>query len=642
MAERTSFTSTVLIIRPTTARLGGHVVVMPFLKKLTESTYRSGAWDTVTSAGIVAPAWSGTQAADSGVAGNPNGTYAYYVTFYDSARDLEGDESAQSNSVSVSSKKITLDLTTITNEASDSSFDKIRIYRNQNGGSTYYRVATVDKTDASYTDDSSDATISAADTLELDNTPPSGSTFGHCLAHKSRVFLYGSYSPTGQTAYSDAITYSKVNEPQAYPSVNLVLVEPGMYGWLRSVRPAGDALLCYKDFAIYRWTWDDDPSFLAGGVGRVVNNVRGTVNERTVVNVQGTHYSLDTFGIFRTRDGINIEILDRQLTRYWNRINWSVRDKFHGAASDKALSFFVALDEDTECRWRFTLDLTVLQARGEIRWYAHKYDFGIRDSASVVIGSSSAATTFDTHGVNAIAILTDTGYFAYLDAGFRDLVDPFVSATGTVTSSSTSSVTDSAGSFTRSNELSETVSPKGAYLRFLTLPNADKPTSEAWSQAYRITAATATQITVTPNFPAAPPTGATFVIGAIPEAYLKTPPTSFGDIKAVKTLDGVTLEHAQAGHGFTIGVGYSLDRREPEEVVAAKTESAVTATAGASEYTVEIGGAYGSSGRRGIVEVPTPDRSFRTAQIILNGTGVDKPAIIDGMSLDVGGGLGGG
>ena len=121
-------------------RLVGVCVSTPYMKAITESTYQSGSFDTINNAGIVAP---DNAVSVSTTTGSLTGTYSYYVQFWDNNRSVAGSESAQSSSVSPSGQGVSIDLTTITNESANSRVTHIDIYRNQNGGSTYYFVTRV-------------------------------------------------------------------------------------------------------------------------------------------------------------------------------------------------------------------------------------------------------------------------------------------------------------------------------------------------------------------------------------------------------------------------------------------------------------------------------------------------------------------
>ena len=111
-------------------------------------------------------------ALDSGVAGNPNGTYKYKVTFYTSSYEVSFD--TPSNTITVSSSKISLSMIPIAPDSYGEE-DTVgrKVYRTTTGGSTYYLLTTIaDNTTTTYTDDTADGSLGAA--LSPDDTyaPP--------------------------------------------------------------------------------------------------------------------------------------------------------------------------------------------------------------------------------------------------------------------------------------------------------------------------------------------------------------------------------------------------------------------------------------------------------------------------------------
>lgn len=616
-------------------RLARVCMVTPYMKSITESTVSSGTFDTFNTAGIPAP-----DAAPSGalIAGGLTGAYAYYIQFWDNNRSVAGSESAQSATVNPAGQGIRV-TNNATNNAANSRVTHWDIYRNTNGGSTYYFVARVVIGTTTYDDTTADATLLGNDSIELDNDPPAADTYGLCLAHKNYMFLAGPYNGIGGTDYDDDFTWSKLGNPDAYPSVNRSKIERGKYGHIRAMAPIGDTLVFYKDSAIYELHFDTNPSGVTGdGFGKTVNAERGALNMRCVVNVQGTHYVMDRKGIYQFRGGTDMNRLSLPLDTYWKRINWDEQEKFSGVCDEDRVVWFVALDRDTECRYAFVLDMNSLYTGRDPRWYIYKFDAGIRDACRLLFGNGATVAQFGMEWKRVAAIITEYGYTGYLAAGYRDFVAPQLTAAGSVTSSTTSTVTDTGATFTRTNDASQTESVVGAYLRFVTWPSADKPGSADWSQAYRITTVnSATQVTVSPSFPSAPPAGAAYVIGAIPDARLKTPLFSFGRPDKGKRAKGAMIEFQPGGPSYTVGLEVELDRRGA--VVAAETTSETyhASTASKRQISLPLGGAIAgtAAGRQGAYNAPLPDRGFRYMQLVLDGTGVDKPAIINAVVIEV-------
>lgn len=111
--------------------------------------------------GIVIPANAPTLT-DSGTAGNPNGTYTYYITFVRKENSTRIRESSSyvvgdAPSITVSSKQINLSNIPI---SSDPQVNCRRIYRNANSGTAFYKVADIDNNTAtSYTDNIADSSL---------------------------------------------------------------------------------------------------------------------------------------------------------------------------------------------------------------------------------------------------------------------------------------------------------------------------------------------------------------------------------------------------------------------------------------------------------------------------------------------------
>ena len=618
-------------------RLANEIIVMPYARSLTETTLRDGEFDVVNLAGIPTPD-VGPAPSNVGGTGTTGTGYNWYITFYDQTRDREGVGIINTGG-SVNITDDTYRLTRAdTNSAANSTVTHWRVYRNLSpSGSVYYRVATIAIGTTTYDDSSTDATISANDTYETDNTAPSVNTYGLCRALKSRMFLAGPYDWDGGTAYDHSFTWSKSNEPWAYPSVNETKIEPGRYGIIRALEPSGDRMIFYKDSAIYELHFNTNPSGITGdGFGKTVNTERGALNQRCVVNVQGTHYVLDTKGIYVFSGGTTVVDISARLKSYMARINWASRERFTGVATENAVRFFVALDTDTECRYAFVLDLTAQRAGRGSRWYVESYDVGIRDACRFNFATQATAAMWGLTNQPTAIVITEYGFVAALDMGFRDLVDPQLTGSGTATSGTTTTLTDTGATFTRTNEGGLTCNVVGAYVRITPSTAADRTVSTSYGDnAYRVTACTATQITFTPAVPTAISAGATYVIGGVPSAIYKMPLMGFGIPQARKKADKASIEFEPGGHNFTIGFGVSKDRRGPDDTGTTITESAYTGAAGATLRTVDMGGEYEDDSRVGFTEMPMGERAFNYAQPFLDASGIDKPAIISSITVSV-------
>jgi len=135
---------------------------------------------------------AGPTAADSGVAGNPNGTYRYKVTL-NTAQGNTGWYANLSNSITVTSKKINL---TGIPTGTTGVVTSRSIYRNANGLGVYKFVATInDNTTTTYQDNTADASLGGAigafnTTGGKFSTGPSGTTDVMWL-HQAGVVVSG-------------------------------------------------------------------------------------------------------------------------------------------------------------------------------------------------------------------------------------------------------------------------------------------------------------------------------------------------------------------------------------------------------------------------------------------------------------------
>ena len=126
--------------------------------------------------GVSVPATAAT--ATEGEAGSLTGDYYYRVT-YRNAQGFESNASEASSMVSPLAEKV--ELTDIP-RSSDVQVTQRRIYRTQDGGTTYKRLTTIDNNyETSYTDQAADSALGS--TLHTDQDVPV--TFSEIHSHKS-------------------------------------------------------------------------------------------------------------------------------------------------------------------------------------------------------------------------------------------------------------------------------------------------------------------------------------------------------------------------------------------------------------------------------------------------------------------------
>jgi hypothetical protein len=628
-----SIATTVPVCKQTGARVSDVIHVLNANVAITETTLRSGTFNVVNAGGILVP--NAAPGASLGAAGNVDGTVDYAVTLYDSTRDVEGNPSSTVQIVATNDQ-VQIDLTPITNEATNTRVTHFRIYRTLGAGSTgvFYFLAQVTIATTGYTDNSADATISANDSLLTDNDAPVIDTYGTVKAHKSYLWRIGGYNPLGGTAYDHRAAWGKVGNGDVIPALNIVDITPGMHGRLVGAEDCGDALIFYKEFGIFELHYDSNPSGVFGdGFGKMMNSQRGALNQRCIVNVQGTHFVMDASGVYVNAGGTAQREISRPLDAYWKRINWNAHPWFWGSCDEMAIYFAVALDDDTLPRHVFVFDLSVYHAGQPGVWTVYEYDQALVDGARQRFGWSGAAAMYGMHGATVVEVITEYGHTGYLRAGYRDMVDPLLTATGTVGSSaSTTTFVASSGTFTRTNDNSDTSDVRGAMVYFK-LQDADMPVS-GWTRPFRVTAVSGTTITFDPAAPTTIPAGTQFVIGRIPNARIATPVMGGDTPWASKRNARVALEFLPCGMPVSVRLYNSLDRK-------AALPAGFTSDAGAIEHTqydqgvvVQMGGALLDGGRIGVLATPPAGQGWRTLQVILEASDVDCPAAIDGIFVD--------
>ena len=156
--------------------------------------------------GITAPT-AGPSTADSGIAGNPNGTYSYYVTFV-STLGGESGPSPASSSVTVVSHSINLTAIPV---STDPQVTKRNIYRTGGTVSAISLIATLaDNVTTTLTDNVADVNVGAAIQSTTYAPPPNLEWIA--------VAPYGSlFGGVGANVY-----YCQPELPQAWPATNMI------------------------------------------------------------------------------------------------------------------------------------------------------------------------------------------------------------------------------------------------------------------------------------------------------------------------------------------------------------------------------------------------------------------------------------
>lgn len=110
----------------------------------------------------------------SGAAGTPNGTYQYFVTFFNSTTGHESNPHTTPAVITVSSARI--EMTSIP-VSSDAQVDQRRVYRTTTGGAIFFLLTTIaDNTTTVFSDNTADSALSTSE-VPQDNDPPNKFVF---------------------------------------------------------------------------------------------------------------------------------------------------------------------------------------------------------------------------------------------------------------------------------------------------------------------------------------------------------------------------------------------------------------------------------------------------------------------------------
>lgn len=622
MTTTAAFSAGTLITRQFVAQMAGIALVMPACKNIFSST--PNAFDEVTDAGLPVPDAAPTTALSStGITGTD---LAYYITSYDERTDTRSNPSAQSASLSPSNQGILLTFAD-TNLIANRRVTHREIWRNTTGSSIYHFVARVAVATPTYLDQATDATISANDAMELDNDAPVANSYGFAHVDRNFMILGTPYNTVGGTDYDDKVLHSKVGNPDAYRPINLTTYLKGRKGPIRAITSSGGSVLLAKDVAQVEWGYDLNPHLIYGDGNSVERSIiRGCINQRTLANIEGLVFFMDREGIYLYTGGTRFLRLSTKLEKAWQRINWSVKERFSATWDDDFVYFVVALDNDEECHWALAFDLHAFWAQQEPRWYPFYYDFDIRDTFRWNTGGGTAADYYGIPHRTLACFMTKSGHAFAFNCGYRDGVSYNLTAEATLTGAQTTTVlTASAGVFSATNGNGDTVNAAGCYVRFV-----DNPSLPG---AYLIASCTATTLTLDSALPVAPTAGDEIVIGAI-DYELETPKTSFGTPHLRKPGAIAHFEFEPRAVNHDVRAEFECDGFAPQNNAETRPETEYTATEDKPYIELHMGGDYTTAGgRQGAVTVPVGTRGFAYLKARLKALGVDMPAQFNALAL---------
>jgi len=430
---------------------------------------------TVTSFGITRPT-VGAMAGAVGAAGSPNGTYELRVTYYNSATGHESSASDTATAtVTATSDKI--DVTAVP-VSSDAQVTHRYIYvRNTATMSVFYRAGTIaDNTSTTITLDFTDASLitQAPDTAENDPPP---ATIRYLERHQSRLFA----------ADDTKLYYSKIEKPEAFDPESYEPINPNDGQRITGIIAAFECLIIFKTKSVYG---------LFGEPGnwelRILVPDTGCESFRTIVAAEGALYWLSSTGLIRMASLGQVEALGQIfLARTFSPDSLNIAYFGGACATVDSINAQILVSVPEVLQTRNTRIIPFNYHVG--RFCSSKWDPFDVASMAVIDDETSIRPWVYFGGYEGQVFKFGTGYL--------DGVDEDTTYEGTLTSSgSTTTFSDSTATFdtTGGGLVERTVIFIG-------------PVNETVRR--RITANTATQLTITPAALTVT-TGWTYVIGS--------------------------------------------------------------------------------------------------------------------------------
>lgn len=491
----------------------------------------------------------GTMSGAAGAAGTPNGTYELRVSFGNS---VTGHESSNSDTASAT-VTVTNDRIDVSNipVSADAQVDQRFIHvRNTATMTQFYRAATIaNNTDTTATLEFDDADLItlAPDTAENDPPP----TLHTCEWHNSRMFGAGPDDPT-------KLVYSKLGKPEAFDPDAYELVNPIDGQSIVATHASHGVLVVFKTNSVWLLIGDDPASWEL----RVLSNETGCSSKQGIVTVRGRTYWWSEQGM-ASWDGVSA------------RIELAAQELLQPSVDDEALNFtylgnVVAAVDISNRRVMFAVPGT-----GETRntliipysFILERFEAEYWDPLDI----ASIATIDDGLGNPTVYIGGYTGQIFKWWDGFNDGV-PSGTVTGTVTSATSTTLVDSTAAFVTTGG-----SLIGRYAY------AIDSTSRV-VQRRRITANTATELTITPAWTYTPNTTYTYVVGGINFSW-DTNAEDFTAPFASKRLRKIFIQVSVDNNDTTIYVDLIRD-----QAATVSTTRSFTVDSGGAIYGVSIYG----------------------------------------------------
>lgn len=382
---------------------------------------------TAQNFGIVRPT-IGTATANSGVAGNFNGTYEVAFTFANSVSGHESSRSDPTAEVVASFTKI--DLTNIPT-SSDSQVDTVYIYvRNVDTQDRFYRVTSITEgtTTASIdlTPGTSDVDLITIGPDTQENDPPPA-TIKFLAAHKNRLFA----------ADEGHLYWSKTGQPEAFSPNAEDDVNNNDGQRIRGIASLpGGLLLIFKEDSYYVLEGDTPEVWSISRIGPAV----GCLSHRSIkVGIDGVYWWAEqgavklNFGSLAAPELIGANRISAVISR--RAMNHAERDRIVTEVDLSGQRVLFSIPEARETR---NTKIIVWSSRLSC-WESDKWD--AVDAASLFAANDADSQPF-------VMVGGYSGQVFKLGSGKRDGV-PSGTTTGTFTATDTSmsTITDGAALF---------------------------------------------------------------------------------------------------------------------------------------------------------------------------------------------------
>lgn len=226
-------------VRVATAQYENHM----FIGNGSVTPYKWNGTD-FTRHGVYAP--TTTAAVGSAGAGNLSGDYRWKVTFLNSQL-VESDVGPVTGTFTVTASGGQVSLTCLPTAPQSWGVAGRRIYRTNAGGSTYFRVTTInDNTTTTYTDNIASASVGVS--APTDNGVPPN--YNAIIYHANRVFMNDAANP-------NYVWYSEIASPYTVASTNFDLFGDNSFDLVKGFAVFDNSLVVFCETSIWIWYMQD-------------------------------------------------------------------------------------------------------------------------------------------------------------------------------------------------------------------------------------------------------------------------------------------------------------------------------------------------------------------------------------------------